>query len=111
MPFVKLRATLFWIDTWVATQDLSRSGGHPFYARPNQILDEHDFDGFVEDLCARFYADEGRPGLPPGRYVRLLLIGYFEGLDVGLGSVHIVLGSVGEIGRSTPGVRRDEGVG
>jgi transposase len=27
------------------------------------------------------YADEGRPGLPPRRYFRLLLIGYFEGLD------------------------------
>ncbi len=26
-------------------------------------------------------ANEGRPGLPPGRYFRLLLIGYFEGLD------------------------------
>jgi transposase len=44
-----------------------------------QILDEHDFDEFVEGLCQRFYADEGR--LPPGRYFRLLLIGYFEGLD------------------------------
>jgi len=39
------------------------------------------FDGYVKTLCQRFYADEGRPGLPPGRYVRLLLIGYFEGLD------------------------------
>jgi transposase len=66
---------------WVATQDLPRSAAHPFYARLNQILDAHDFDGFVEALCARFYADEGRPGLPPGRYFRLLLIGYFEGLD------------------------------
>lgn len=66
---------------WVATQDLPRSAGHPFYARLNQMLDQHDFDGFVESLCARFYADEGRPGLPPGRYFRLLLIGYFEGLD------------------------------
>ncbi len=66
---------------WVATQDLPRSAAHPFYARLNQILDQHDFDGFVEGLCARFYADEGRPGLPPGRYFRLLLIGYFEGLD------------------------------
>ena len=66
---------------WVATQDLPRSAGHPFYARLNQILDQHDFDGFVEELCQRFYADEGRPGLPPGRYFRLLLIGYFEGLD------------------------------
>ena len=66
---------------WVATQDLPRSAAHPFYTRLNQILDEHDFDGYVEGLCQRFYADEGRPGLPPGRYFRLLLIGYFEGLD------------------------------
>lgn len=66
---------------WVATQDLPRSAAHPFYQRLNQILDEGDFDRFVEGLCQRFYADEGRPGLPPGRYFRLLLIGYFEGLD------------------------------
>jgi transposase len=66
---------------WVATQDLPRSAAHPFYTRLNQILDEHDFDGYVEGLCEPFYADEGRPGLPPGRYFRLLLIGYFEGLD------------------------------
>jgi transposase len=66
---------------WVATEDLPRSAAHPFYARLNQILDHHGFDGFVEGLCERFYADEGRPGLPPGRYFRLLLIGYFEGLD------------------------------
>jgi len=66
---------------WVATQDLARSVAHPFYVRLNQILDQHDFDGYVEGLCERFYADDGRPGLPPGRYFRLLLIGYFEGLD------------------------------
>jgi transposase len=67
---------------WVATHDLPRSAAHPFYARLNQILDKADFDGYVEARCQRFYADEiGRPGLPPGRYFRLLLIGYFEGLD------------------------------
>src|SRR3954464_11523108 len=66
---------------WIATQDLPRSAAHPFYARLNQILDERDFDGFVEGLCERFYADDGRPGLLPRRYFRLLLIGYFEGLD------------------------------
>jgi hypothetical protein len=33
---------------WVATQDLPRSAAHPFYARLNQILDQHDFDGYVE---------------------------------------------------------------
>jgi hypothetical protein len=44
--------------------DLARSVAHPFYGRLNQILDQHDFDGFVEGLCQRFYAGEiGRPGL------------------------------------------------
>src|SRR5688500_11043875 len=63
---------------WVATQDLPRSVAHPFYSRLNQSLEQHDFDGYVEGLCQRFYADDGRPGLPPGRYFRLLLIGNFE---------------------------------
>ena len=49
---------------WVATQDLPRSAAHPFYTRLNQILDKHDFDGYVEGLCQQFYADDGRPGLP-----------------------------------------------
>jgi transposase len=67
---------------WVATEDLPRSTAHPFYGRLNQIFDQDDFDGYVEGLRQRFYADEvGRPGLPPGRYFRLLLIGYLEGLD------------------------------
>ena len=39
------------------------------------------FDEYAEGLCQRFYAQDGRPGLPPGRYFRLLLIGFFEGLD------------------------------
>jgi transposase len=66
---------------WVATQDLPRSAAHPFYARLNQIFEQHGFDGYVEGLCERFYAGDGRPGVSPGRYFRLLLIGYFEGLD------------------------------
>jgi transposase len=42
----------------------------------NRLLDAADFDGYVEGLCQRFYADTmGRPSLPPGRYFRLLLIG------------------------------------
>ena len=43
---------------WVATQDLPRSAAHPFYTRLNQILDKHEFDGYVEGLCQRFYAEE-----------------------------------------------------
>ena len=67
---------------WVATADLPTSAGHPFYARLNRVLDDAGFDAFVEQQCARFYADGvGRPSLAPGRYFRLLLLGYFEGLD------------------------------
>src|SRR5918999_4025859 len=67
---------------WIATSDLPRTAGHPFYQRVNQILDQAGFDGQVEKLCAPFYAEKmGRPSLLPGRYFRLLLIGYFEGLD------------------------------
>jgi transposase len=67
---------------WVATQDLPRSAAHPFYRRLNQVLDEAHFDTFVEGACTTFYAPVlGRPGLAPGRYFRLLLLGYFEGLD------------------------------
>ena len=67
---------------WVATSDLPTSPGHPFYARLNALLEAHGFDRFVEDLCRAFYAPVmGRPSLAPGRYFRLLLVGYFEGID------------------------------
>lgn len=67
---------------WIATGDLPRTAAHPFYERLNRILDKASFDTFVETQCARFYADTlGRPSLAPGRYFRLLLVGYFEGLD------------------------------
>ena len=51
---------------WMATQDLPRSAAHPFYAWLNQILDQHDFDGYVEGLCQRFYGTRGGPGCRPG---------------------------------------------
>ena len=67
---------------WIATADLPVSPGHPFYARLNAILEADGFDAFVEERCRQFYAPVmGRPSLAPGRYFRLLLIGYFEGLD------------------------------
>ena len=67
---------------WVAASDLPKSPGHPFYQRLNGVLEDAGFDGFAERSCARFYAGHvGRPSLLPGRYFRLLLLGYFEGLD------------------------------
>jgi hypothetical protein len=61
---------------------LYETGSTSFYVRLGAVFDASDFDGFVEDLCSGFYASVmGRPSLAPGRYFRLLLIGYFEGLD------------------------------
>ena len=67
---------------WIARSELPTSPGHPFYTRLNALLDAADFDRFVESQCREFYAPVmGRPSLVPGRYFRLLLVGYFEGID------------------------------
>lgn len=67
---------------WIAASDLPASPAHPFYVRLNEVLDAHGFDRFAEAQCREFYAAVmGRPGLPPGQYFRLLLVGYFEGID------------------------------
>ena len=67
---------------WTPTAALPVSASHPFYQRLNQILDEKKFDEYVETICEDFYAGEvGRPGLSPGIYFRLLMVGYFEGID------------------------------
>ena len=69
-------------ELWIPSCTLPRPASHPFYERLNQLLAQHDFDRFVEKKCQRFYAATmGRPGLVPGIYFRLLLVGYFEGID------------------------------
>ena len=67
---------------WVAAADLPTTAAHPFYQQVNALLDEHQFDVFVEGVCQPFYANTmGRPSLVPGMYFRLLLVGYLEGVD------------------------------
>lgn len=67
---------------FVATSDLPRSPGHPFYNKLNELLREAGLDEEVEKLCRPHYAErQGRPGIPPGVYFRMLFVGYFEGLD------------------------------
>src|ERR1700757_3741689 len=69
-------------DLWITHAELATPPGHPFYQRLNELLDKEKFDEFTEKECAHFYADKnGRPSLTPGTYFRLLLIGYFEGID------------------------------
>jgi transposase len=68
-------------EMWVATTELPRSPGHPFYRKLNELLAEAGFDDWVEKLCATHYhAVMGRPSIPPGVYFRMILVGYFEGI-------------------------------
>lgn len=69
-------------DLWIATAEVAETPGHAFYERLNELFSEHRFDARLEHLCRRFYRRQyGRPSMAPGVYFRLLLIGYFEGLD------------------------------
>jgi len=62
--------------------ELATAPGHPFYKRLNEVLEKAKFDRFCEKSCAGFYHQRlGRPSLPPGQYFRIMMIGFFEGLD------------------------------
>jgi transposase len=68
-------------EMFIPSANLAKGPGHPFYTKLNEVLASAGFDEFVEELCAQYYKEGGRPSIPPGVYFRMLLIGYFEGLD------------------------------
>src|SRR3954467_9749329 len=81
---------------WVMHTELARAPGHPFYQQVNELLDQEKFDEFAEGACVQFYCSgNGRPSLPPGTFFRLLLIGYFEGIDSERGIAWRVADSLG----------------
>ena len=62
--------------------ELAEAPGHPFYRRLNQVLEQAGFDRHCEEQCRDFYHEKlGRPSLAPGTYFRLMLLGFFEGID------------------------------
>jgi transposase len=68
-------------DLIVTWSEMPRSPGHVFYDRLQEVLIAGGFDGFVETACQPYYAPKmGTPSLPPGRYFRMHLVGYFEGI-------------------------------
>jgi hypothetical protein len=69
---------------FVATAELARSPGHPFYRKLNELLAEAEFDRWIEGRCEPYYEAADKPGrvsLPPGTFFRMLLVGYFEGIE------------------------------
>jgi IS5 family transposase len=66
---------------FVTAAELPKAPGHVFYRKLNAVLAEGGFDAWIEQRCAEYYAADGRPGIPPGIYFRMLLVGYFEGIS------------------------------
>jgi transposase len=68
-------------EIWYSSE-VAEAPGHPFYRKLEAKLKEAGFDRFCEKKCKGYYADGvGRPSLVPGVYFRLMLIGFFEGID------------------------------
>src|SRR5437868_843644 len=78
-------------DLIVSWADVPRSPGHAFYDKLQKVLVDAGFDRFVEESCQAYYAARmGAPSVPPGRYFRMLLIGYFEGIHSERGIVWLL---------------------
>lgn len=68
-------------ELWIATTDLPKSPGHPFYGKLNELLAKAEFDRQVEEICRPLYHERmGRPSIPPGVYFRMIFVGFFEGI-------------------------------
>jgi transposase len=68
-------------ELWIAADQLARTPRHVFYEKLNRVLAKARFDAWVEERCSAYYAEDGRRSIPPGVYFRMLLVGYFEGID------------------------------
>lgn len=70
--------------TMFVPHTVTQAPGHRFYEKLDELLQAHDFDRFVEAQCEPYYdpnRGRGRQSIPPGLYFRMLLIGFFEGLE------------------------------
>jgi transposase len=69
-------------ELWVAFSQIVTTPGHVFYERLNAVLNAEKFDQRIEAICRKYYkSSSGRPSITPGTYFRMLLLGYFEGID------------------------------
>ena len=66
------------LEMFVPTCELRSGSTHVFYERLNELLRGGGFDAWLEALCEDYYAEGGRPSIPPGVYFRMLFVGCFE---------------------------------
>ena len=70
-------------DLMVGWAEMPRSPGHVFYDRLQFGADRGRLRRLCREAsCRPYYAARmGAPSVPPGRYFRMHLVGYFEGID------------------------------
>jgi transposase len=71
-------------EFWVMADRLPKASPNRFYQLLNGTLEEMDFAVQVREMCAPAYADVargGRPGIDPVVYFKMLMVGFFEGLE------------------------------
>ena len=69
-------------DLWVTFNEIETTPVHVFYERLTTVLNPEKFDQRIEVICRKYYkSSAGRPSITPGTYFRMLLLGYFEGIN------------------------------
>ena len=71
-------------EFWIVADRLPKASPSRFYELLNGTLEGMNFAGEVWEMCAPAYAGAergGRPGIDPVVYFKMLMIGFFEGLD------------------------------
>ena len=71
-------------EFWVVADRLPKASASRFYELLNGTLEEMNFAQEVRALCAPAYAEVargGRPGIDPAVYFKMLMVGFFEGLE------------------------------
>src|SRR6202166_4290193 len=69
---------------FIPADRLASSAGPPFYQKLNDLLAAAAFHSWTGRRCVAYYEQKekrGQPSIPPGVYVRMLLVGYFENID------------------------------
>ena len=71
-------------ELWVVADRLPQASPSRFYELLNGTLEEMDFARQVREMCAPAYAEAargGRPGIDPVIYFKMLMVGFFEGIE------------------------------
>jgi transposase len=71
-------------EFWVVAERLPKASPSRFYELLNGTLERMNFGREVWEMCAPAYADAtkgGRPGIDPVVYFKMLMVGFFEGIE------------------------------